>query len=231
MSANAMRRSARDWRERLRDPALTALVIVQIVAIFLLTPLAAIGVPVPPLAGLVLMLAVVSLVVLVSRTRWALVLGTTSLIASVGGVVVREHWHSRATDIAGGAGVILAFCVLSWVVSAAVFGPGRITYHRIQGALVLYLNLALMFAAWFRLVAELVPGAFTGLPSVPDGPQFASALFYFSFTTLTSTGFGDIVPLHPFARSLANLEAIIGQLYPATLLARIVTLELENRRR
>src|SRR5205085_1365138 len=100
MSANAMRRSARDWRERLRDPALTALVIVQIVAIFLLTPLAAIGVPVPPLAGLVLMLAVVSLVVLVSRTRWALVLGTTSLIASVGGVVVREHWHSRATDIA-----------------------------------------------------------------------------------------------------------------------------------
>jgi len=48
---------------------------------------------------------------------------------------------------------------------------------------------------------------------------------------LTTTGFGDIAPVHPFARSLANLEAIVGQLYPATILARLVTLELEHRRR
>jgi len=53
---------------------------------------------------------------------------------------------------------------------------------------------------------------------------------YFSFVTLTSVGYGDIIPLHPVARSLANVEAIIGQLYPATLLARLVTLELESRR-
>jgi hypothetical protein len=48
--------------------------------------------------------------------------------------------------------------------------------------------------------------------------------------TLTSTGYGDIVPLHPLARSRCNLEAIIGQLFPATLLARLITLELEGRR-
>jgi hypothetical protein len=53
---------------------------------------------------------------------------------------------------------------------------------------------------------------------------------YFSFTTMTSTGFGDIIPLHPFARSAANLEAVMGQLFPATLLARLVTLEIEARR-
>ena len=58
----------------------------------------------------------------------------------------------------------------------------------------------------------------------------ASNLVYFSFVTLTSVGYGDIIPLHPVARSLANVEAIIGQLYPATLLARLVTLELESRR-
>jgi len=46
----------------------------------------------------------------------------------------------------------------------------------------------------------------------------------------SSVGYGDITPLHPFARSLADIEAIIGQLYPATLLARLVTLELEHRR-
>jgi hypothetical protein len=47
---------------------------------------------------------------------------------------------------------------------------------------------------------------------------------------LTTTGFGDITPIHPLARSLVMLEALIGQLYPAILLARIVTLEIETRR-
>src|SRR6476661_5858960 len=50
-----------------------------------------------------------------------------------------------------------------------------------------------------------------------------------SFVTLTTIGYGDVVPLHPYARGLANVEAIIGQLYPATLLARLVTLELAVR--
>jgi hypothetical protein len=56
-------------------------------------------------------------------------------------------------------------------------------------------------------------------------------LTYFSFATLTTVGYGDVLPVHPLARSLSSLEAIIGQLYPATLLARLVTLELEDRRR
>jgi hypothetical protein len=48
--------------------------------------------------------------------------------------------------------------------------------------------------------------------------------------TLTTIGYGDIAPLHPCVRSLANVEAIIGQIYPATLLARLLTLELANER-
>jgi len=55
-------------------------------------------------------------------------------------------------------------------------------------------------------------------------------VIYFSFVTLTSVGYGDVVPVDPYARSLANVEAIIGQLYPATLLARLVTLELQGDR-
>jgi hypothetical protein len=61
-----------------------------------------------------------------------------------------------------------------------------------------------------------------------DDPSVPSKLVYFSFVTLTSVGYGDIVPVHPVARSLCNLESIIGQLYPATLLARLVTLELQS---
>jgi hypothetical protein len=48
--------------------------------------------------------------------------------------------------------------------------------------------------------------------------------------TLTSTGFGDVTPVHPIARTLTNVEAIIGQLFPATLLARLISLELRGYR-
>ena len=61
-------------------------------------------------------------------------------------------------------------------------------------------------------------------------PGFVAAMTYFSISALTSASFGDIFPVHPFARCLANLEAMIGQLYPATLLARVVTLEFAHRR-
>ncbi len=56
-----------------------------------------------------------------------------------------------------------------------------------------------------------------------------SDFIYFSFVTLTTVGYGDIAPVHPFARSLCNVEAVIGQLYPATLLARLVSLEIGSR--
>ena len=106
------------------------------------------------------------------------------------------------------------------------FGLMKSTAPRI----LLYLVIGLIFVALFCFVALLAPNAFAGFPPLEDNLSVAGNLIYFSFVTLTSVGYGDIVPLHPLARSLANIEAIIGQLYPATLLARLVTLELEQRR-
>ena len=117
---------------------------------------------------------------------------------------------------------------MGWVVARAVFGPGRVTYHHIMGAVLLYLAIAVVFVALFTFMGTLVPKAFSGL-SVEDSPALASNLVYFSFTTLTTTGYGDIFPVHPIARSLCNLESIFGQLYPATLVARLVTLEIAHR--
>ena len=80
------------------------------------------------------------------------------------------------------------------------------------------------FATLFAFVGLSIPDAFKGI-GFEDDSALASALFYLSFVTLTSTGYGDIVPMHPLARSLCNIESVIGQLYPATILARLVTLE------
>jgi hypothetical protein len=56
-------------------------------------------------------------------------------------------------------------------------------------------------------------------------------MLHFGLTTLTTTGYGNIVPVHPFPRSLANFEAVVGQFYLAITVARLVTLELADRRR
>jgi hypothetical protein len=113
-------------------------------------------------------------------------------------------------------------------VARATFAPGRITYHRVIGAVLLYLTVAVIFASLYTFVGTLAPKAFSGM-IVEGNPELASRLIYFSFATMTTTGYGDVAPVDPIARSLCNLEAIFGQLYPATLLARLVTLELAHR--
>jgi hypothetical protein len=220
-----------DLRERLRDPALTALLLVETAVIFVLSPLRALGMATPPTVPVTLVLLIITVVVLLSRSKGAIVLVLASVALNVTGTVLDLASPSASTDVLRAAGEVLARCALGWVVAVAVFAPGKITHYRIQGAVVLYLNFAMIFIALYRLLAEISPEAFKGLAIQPNDPGFVAAITYFSLSTLTTASFGDIVPLHPFARSLANLEAIIGQLYPATLLARIVTLELEHRRR
>jgi hypothetical protein len=135
---------------------------------------------------------------------------------------------SRDVYLIAGAWLIMAVALIL-VVGQAVFAPGRVNYHRIVGAILVYLSTAMMFAALFTFVGLLLPKAFSGL-EFRDSPALASNVIYFSVVTLTSTGYGDIFPVHPVARSLCNLETILGQLYPATLLARLVSLEIEGRR-
>jgi len=113
----------------------------------------------------------------------------------------------------------------------AVYAPGRITFHRLQGAIVIYLSIATIFAAAYGLIWELNPGALTNLVAPAGRSEEVANMLYFSLTTLTTTGYGDIVPMDPFARSLANLESVIGPFYLAITVARLVTMELADRHR
>jgi hypothetical protein len=218
-----------DRRERVRDPSLTALLIIQICVIFVAAPVAALGLPWARPVGEGLVLALVLIVVTLSNSRGAIVAIVIGLGAILAHLILAEHPADFANVFPRG-GSILMFGALTWVVARAVYAPGRVTLHRVQGAVVLYLNFAIIFGSAYRLLWDLIPTAFANLGVPASGFSEIDTMLYFSLTTLTTTGFGDITPVHPFARSLANLEAIIGQLYPATILARLVTLELEHRR-
>lgn len=119
---------------------------------------------------------------------------------------------------------------MTWVVARSLYAPGRITLQRLQGAVVVYFRLAMIFGAAFSLLWELIPSAFVSLPAETRGPHQFATMLYFSLATLTTIGYGDIVPLNPFVRSLATLEAVLGQFYFAMMVARLVTLELAERR-
>lgn len=121
--------------------------------------------------------------------------------------------------------IAVLYCImLSWIVLARTFSKGPVTIHRIQGAIVVYLLISFIFALLYHSVYLLnTETAFKGLHS-SDKKEF----IYFSLTTLTTVGYGDITANIASTRSLANLESLIGQLYPAILIARLVSMEFES---
>ena len=218
-------------QERLGDPLLTVLTILFALMLFVIAPLHAAGIFASEDVGLAVggdwLSATVVFAYGLSPAVFVLLVALGLAVAAS----VLRHRHQSPLDLYLDATAwVLLGIALSWVVARAVFAPGRITYHRIMGAILLYLTIGVTFVALYTFLGLLIPDAFSGI-SLKDSPALPSTLVYFSFGTLTTAGAGDLAPLHPFARSLTNIEAMIGQLYPATLLARIVTLEIEGERR
>jgi hypothetical protein len=98
----------------------------------------------------------------------------------------------------------------------------EVTIQKIYAALAVYL-LGYVWASFYDLVATLQPQAFFVTHDQGETIEFR-ALVHFSFVTLTSLGYGDVTPVTDQARSLAFLEAIVGNLYLAVLVARLVAM-------
>ncbi|RAI43461.1 ion transporter [Rhodoplanes roseus] len=216
-------------QERWSDQLLTVLMILMLLLFFVAVPLQATGSEPAQIAGGVVLIGIMGTALVMSGSPLVFALLLVGLAMNATAVVLRLHTPSRTDILLAAGGWLILAVVLGSVVARLVFGPGRVNFHRVIGAVLLYLLVAAAFVAIYAFAGLLLPDAFSGL-EVRDSPALASSLIYFSFVTLTSTGYGDIAPIHPVSRALCNLETIIGQLYPATLLARLVTLELEHRR-
>jgi hypothetical protein len=214
--------------QQLNDKLLTTLTILLTVLLFAIGPLQANGVISGRYFGLMFAVVLIPAAFMLSA-NWV---AAGSIVAAIVMIVISSEIEFRQATLVDklldAIAWLIAGLTLSAVVARAVFGPGKVTYHRIIGGILLYLTIGLTFVALFGLVALFVPDAFRGLELPRSNMTIAGNLIYFSFVTLTTIGYGDIVPLHPYARGLANVEAVIGQLYPATLLARLVTLELTS---
>jgi hypothetical protein len=214
----------RFWRS---DPGLSAFLTLLILSVLVLPPLVAVwgwGGILDDIAFSLLMLG--GIVAASERTRNMIAM--TVVIA----IALSLHWVDRVNPSVFLAQwqalfIILSFGMLALVILGQVFRDGPVTYHRIQGAIAAYLLLGVTWAGAYKLVALHFPGAFTG--AVENGTSVSANWLYFSYATLSTVGYGDIVAVNPIGRSLAVMEALVGQLYPAILIARLVSQEVQDR--
>jgi hypothetical protein len=125
---------------------------------------------------------------------------------------------------------ILGMAILVIMTLKQTFLPGPVNVHRVMGGVAAYLLIGVTWAFAYKLLIEEIPNAIHFQSSF-DGYATGepSRLLYFSFTTLTTLSYGDVYPVHRIARSLAISEGLIGQLYPAILIATLVGMSLQSR--
>jgi len=214
------------WTE---ERSLTVLLVLLLLHFFVLTPGTFLGHAFQLIAALCLSFALLAGILALQRR----------VVRRLGILLVAGAIAFRAAAVFGGASwviigdklfTLLSLVALILIVFRQVSQEGPVSGHRVRGSIALYLLIAILFAFLYGLTEELAPGAFTLSGTRAGGMARGETFYYFSIVTLTTVGFGDITAVHPFVRSLVMLEALIGQLYPAILIARLVTLQLETRR-
>jgi len=135
------------------------------------------------------------------------------------------------TGVAGSAGLALGIATIAfvcYVLLLRIYERPVISSASVSGSLVVYLLLGILWSMAYTAVELNQPGSFYGL-SGGGHDELSRELFYYSYVTLTTLGYGDIGPVSPAARSLASMEAIVGQLYLVVLVASLVGMFLADR--
>lgn len=153
------------------------------------------------------------------REKWlvtVLVVDCALLAAGVAGTITENETVRSCSN--AGFGLLLFATAL--VVLRRVLSHQTVTSRTLSGAVSAFLFVGLAFACIAESLVLRDPQAYT----TPNGNTTFSAMLYYSFVTIATLGYGDIVPVSNTARSFATMEAIMGQIYLVTIVARLVSL-------
>jgi hypothetical protein len=156
-----------------------------------------------------------------AKARHELVRGASLLsalaiaLAAIGAIAGGRIWYSIGSLIQVALLTVAMLAVLRRVVTAEKVGS-----RAIVGALSVYMVLGLLFTFLYSAIDRLQAGSFFEGVANPGGSDF----LFFSYTTLTTTGYGDLVPGGQPGRMIVGLEMMIGQVFLVTLVAGLVSL-------
>lgn len=187
-----------------------------------LQPFAAIAEGLPVRLGFAgLLLA--SIAAVASKRRF-LIIGLVLAVPAAGLLFV----PGGVPTVAGGFLAIAMLLFISFVILRRILRHPVVTSASVSASLVVYLALGLVWSQAYRLVEHFNPGSFRGLSGTVV-LEVQRDLFYYSYVTLATLGYGDISPVSPEARSLAITEALVGQLYLVVLVSSLVGMALSRR--
>lgn len=112
-----------------------------------------------------------------------------------------------------------------------IFAGGTITVNKIGGGVAVYVLLGHLWASIYVTIYIIDPAAFQYGGEVIQSDEALKHLSYFSFVTLTTIGYGDITAVSSVARPLVMMEGLLGQLFPAIFIAKLVSLQLEHAKK
>lgn len=161
-------------------------------------------------------------VLAVGGRRRTLLLGSLLVLPVI---LARWFYHFQSDGVTplyftGTFLVFLSFVIFQFL--RFILRSPRVNSEVLCAAVATYLLMGLLWAGAYGLVAHVQPGSFTGLPAGSPPLQGFDTL-YFSLLTLTTVGYGDILPVSGPARMLAVMEAASGTMYMAVLIARLVS--------
>jgi Ion channel len=212
-----------------QDHSLTALLIYLVVAVFVLLPfrLSQVG---EVVNGIIFSLMLVSGVFsVVDRAHVRIPL----IALAVATFIV--HWfhllhESLYVETSDAALTLIFLATLSFLVLYRIFAEGDVSFHRIQGAIAVYVLIGWICSEAYHLMYIFDNSAFIWPTYQATDEAFHVRFHYFSYATLTTIGYGDIMPYSAMAKSLVMVEGLIGQLFPAIMITRLVSLEIESRK-
>jgi hypothetical protein len=138
-------------------------------------------------------------------------------------------WRDTGALGASPSLMLLIYCYLAFSILSHILKEEVVTSETIYGALSVYLLFGLIWAMLYFSLESLLPGSINFAESTSE--RILWDCVYYSYVTLTTLGYGDMTPVSAPARSLSFIEALLGQVYLAVLVARLVGLHIAHSKK
>ena len=200
--------------------------LISLLSLLLITPLFEGMVELTTLLDIFITAIFLSSLYAISQKAENLRIAVGLLLPVVAGMWLTYFVHIPYLRLVADCCAILFFAFTIILILSSLLREYEITLDVIYGAVVVYLLMALMWAFIFDIIETFQPGSFQVTANQSQGTRVH--FVYYSFVTITTVGYGDILPVSLIARAFSIVEMVVGQFYLIILIARLVGINISQ---